>query len=142
MADIRHKLEIEADQAIVYENLTSQIGLSGWWTPETQAKPEVNSVLRFGFGSRYFKEMKAVELIPEKKVVWKCITGTEEWIGTIVQFDLQKDDKKTQMYFSHNGWEQQTPMFSQCSYDWAMFLRSLKKLSETGKGLPFPNQHQ
>ncbi|MFZ1805829.1 MAG: SRPBCC domain-containing protein [Cyclobacteriaceae bacterium] len=142
MVNIRHKLEVNASLATVFEKLTSQNGLAGWWTPDTNAKAEVNSILRFGFGSSYFKEMKVIALEPEKKVEWKCITGTEEWIGTTIAFRLQKEDNRTMIYFSHNNWESYTPMFSQCSYDWAMFLRSLKHLCEKGKGFPFPDQHQ
>lgn len=142
MENIRHKLEINAPVSKVYQQLVTQEGLSGWWTPDTSAKPEVNSVLRFGFGPTYFKEMKVVELIPEEKVVWKCVTGTEEWVGTTIQFDLAQFEGKTILFFSHNDWEAQTTMFSQCSYDWAMFLRSLKALTEMNKGYPFPNQHQ
>ncbi len=142
MPDIKHKLVIEASPAAVYENITTQKGLAGWWTPDTQAKVEVNSVLRFGFGPSYFKEMKVVMLVPNKKVEWKCIAATEEWIGTTIEFDLKPEAGKTVVYFSHNNWESQTPMLSQCSYDWAMFLRSLKLLCEKGRGLPFPDQHQ
>ncbi len=142
MADIRHRLEINSDPSEVYKNLVSQEGLSAWWTPDTNAKPEVGSVLRFGFGPSYFKEMKVSLLEPEKKVVWKCITATEEWIGTEIIFELQTGGDKTILSFSHNNWDAQSSMFSQCSYDWAMFLRSLKELSESGKGSPFPNQHQ
>lgn len=142
MADIKHKLEIAASPEKVFENLTTQEGLSGWWTPDTHAKPAVNSVLRFGFGPFYFKEMKVVSLVPPERVEWKCIAATEEWIGTNIQFVLEKTVDNTTLYFSHNNWEAATPLFSQCSYDWAMFLRSLKLLTEKGKGNPFPHQHQ
>jgi len=141
MVNIRHKLEIRASTETVFSNLTTQNGLAGWWTPDTEAKAEVNSILRFGFGPTYFKEMKVLALDTGKKIVWRCTAATEEWIGTTISFNIEKSDK-TIVHFSHDNWESQTPMFSQCSYDWAMFLRSLKQLCETGKGLPFPNQHQ
>lgn len=142
MVNIKHKLEIEASPETIYGNLTTQNGLAGWWTPDTNAKPEVNSILRFGFGPSYFKEMKVIALDSERKVEWKCITGTEEWIGTTITFILEKADTKTILHFSHDNWDSPTAMFSQCSYDWAMFLRSLKHLCEKRKGLPFPDQHQ
>jgi len=142
MADIKHKLVIGSSLTTVYKNITTQNGLAGWWTPDTSAKEEVGAVLRFGFGPTYFKEMKVISLTPDTKVEWKCITGTEEWLGTNIQFMLEEEAGKAVVYFSHNDWESQTPMFSQCSYDWAMFLRSLKQLCEKGKGSPYPNQHQ
>ncbi|MEQ8362486.1 MAG: SRPBCC domain-containing protein [Cyclobacteriaceae bacterium] len=142
MANIRHQLQVQAPAEAVFVNLTTQNGLAGWWTPDVNAKAEVGSILRFGFGPSYFKEMKVMKLGPEKKVEWKCIVGAEEWIGTTIQFTLEKADAKTIVHFSHDNWESLTPMFSQCSYDWAMFLRSLKHLCEKGKGFPFPDQHQ
>lgn len=142
MVNIKHQLEIMAPAETVFVNLTTQNGLASWWTPDTNAKAEVSSILRFGFGPSYFKEMKVIVLELDKKVEWKCIAGTEEWIGTTIEFIIQKEDKRTKVYFSHNNWESHTPMFSQCSYDWAMFLRSLKHLCEKEKGFPFPDQHQ
>ncbi len=142
MADIRHKVAIQAKPNIVYKAIASEVGLRGWWTPDATAKKEVGSTLRFGFGPTYFKEMKVLSLMPNEKVEWKCISGTDEWIGTIIRFDISKEEDRSVLYFAHKNWDQQTEMFSQCSYDWAMFLRSLKQYCERGKGLPFPNQHQ
>jgi uncharacterized protein YndB with AHSA1/START domain len=142
MKSILHRLIIETPVAKVYEALTTQEGLSGWWTPETTAKPEVGSIAKFAFGPNYFKEMEVVELQPKSTVRWRCISGYEEWVGTTITFELQPHDKGTLLSFHHDGWKEYTPGFAACSYDWAIFLRSLKFLCETGKGLPYPNHYK
>lgn len=52
---IYQRLLIKVPVEKVYEALTTQEGLTGWWTPDTIAKPEKGSILRFGFGPDYFK---------------------------------------------------------------------------------------
>jgi len=164
MKSIRHELLIGASAEKIYSAITSQEGLSAWWTPDTKAKSERNSVARFGFGPEYFKEMKITELKPSHQVKWICIAGAGEWIGTTISFELQPGDKEpllnshpelkdqiqqqrnghkgTLLIFHHDDWKEYTPMFAECNYTWAQFLKSLKLLCETGKGQPWPNQHQ
>ncbi len=163
MPNIHQEVLIGASPEKVFSALTTQEGLSAWWTPDAKAKPERGSVARFPFGSEYFKEMKIAELEPSKQVKWTCIKGADEWIGTALSFELQPGDgqalansrpeardqieqqrnggKETLLIFHHDGWEQYSPMFAECSYTWGQFLRSLKLLCETGKGRPWPHQH-
>jgi uncharacterized protein YndB with AHSA1/START domain len=163
MPNIRHEVLIAAGAEEVYNAVTSQKGLSAWWTPDVKANPDLNSIARFGFGTVYFKEMRITGLQPFKKVEWLCITGADEWVGTAISFELQSGDKDvllkdrpeltgqieqqekregTLVIFHHDNWKEYTPMFSECNYTWAIFLRSLKLLCETGKGRPWPDQHR
>ncbi len=162
MPDIRHNLLIGASAEKVYTAITSEEELSAWWTPDTTAKPAVNSVAHFPFGNNYYKEMKITELIPSVLIKWHCIKGDGEWVGTNISFAFVSVNKKnlsdtnpeisgqleqqiyeegTLLIFHHDDWKDYTPMFAECSYTWAQFLRSLKLLCETGKGRPWPNQH-
>lgn len=141
MKSICHRLLIESSAEKIYNAITTIEGLSGWWSPETEAKPEIESVARFAFGD-YFKEMKITDLDPFKKVKWLCLKAYDEWLGTTITFELKPHDKGTVLFFHHDGWKKYTQEFASCSYDWAVFLRSLKFLCETGKGLPFPHQYQ
>lgn len=159
MPDIHHELLIGAPVEIIYNAITSPEGLSAWWTPETKAKPEPDSVAHFPFGPEYFKEMKITELKPNEQVKWLCIKGTEEWVGTTLSFKLEPGDldahpeiqgqleqqgnneDPTLLIFHHNDWKEYTPMYAECNYTWGQFLRSLKLFCETGKGRPWPYQH-
>ncbi|WP_316809910.1 SRPBCC domain-containing protein [Pedobacter heparinus] len=135
---ICHRLLIEAPAEKVYAALTTQGGLAGWWTPETTAKAETGSVSRFAFGPTYFKEMKIEELKPYSRVKWLCLHAYEEWIGTTLTFELEPHARGSILLFHHDGWAAYTPEFASCSYDWALFFRSLKSYCETGKGFPYP----
>lgn len=162
MPNIRHNLLIAASAEKIYNAITSEEGLSAWWTPKTTAKAEVNSIARFPFGNGYYKEMKILELTPSELVKWNCIKGDTEWVGTNISFTLIASTKKnllntnpeilgqieqqsreegTMLIFHHDDWQDYTPMFAECNYTWGQFLRSLKLLCETGKGKPWPNQH-
>jgi uncharacterized protein YndB with AHSA1/START domain len=163
MPNIRHELLIGSPAEKIYSAITSQEGLSAWWTPGAKAKTERNSVARFAFGPDYFKEMKITELKPPKQVKWICITGVDEWVGTSISFKLQPGDKETLLkahpeledqiqqersvdkgtllIFHHDDWKEYTPMFAECNYTWGQFLRSLKLLCETDKGRPWPHQY-
>lgn len=162
MPNIRHTLFIASDAATVYRAVTSQEGLAAWWTPETVATAEQGSIARFNFGPVYYKEMKIMSLEPTL-VTWLCIAGTEEWLGTTLSFHFLEDDKETfykthpetngqleqhvqekgtLLVFQHDNWKDYTAMFAECNYTWGRFLWSLKCYCETGKGLPWPSQHQ
>jgi uncharacterized protein YndB with AHSA1/START domain len=141
MKSIYHQLRIAAPAETVYNAITTQEGLAGWWTPETKAKPGIGSIARFVFGPNYFKEMKVTQLQPPTRVEWVCLKGHEEWIGTTITFEIEKDDKGTVLFFHHDGWKEYTRVFAGCTYDWGIFLRSLRLLCETGKGTPYPNHH-
>jgi uncharacterized protein YndB with AHSA1/START domain len=142
MESIIHRLYIDAPVEIVFENLTTQRGLAGWWTPEAKAQPESGSILRFAFGAGYFKEMKVEELKRPRKIKWVCVKGYKDWIGTTITFELEKQEQGTSLYFHHDGWKKAARELGECSYDWAMFMRSLRFLCETGKGFPYPIQYK
>ncbi|MCH5598881.1 SRPBCC family protein [Niabella ginsengisoli] len=116
--------------------------MAGWWTPDTKAKPEVDSIARFGFEADYFKEMKITALKPYSRVEWICMKGYPDWINTTLTFELEPHQKGCVLLFHHDGWANYTPEFASCSYDWAMFFRSLKFLCETGKGHPYPDYNK
>lgn len=161
MPHIHHELLIASPAEKIFEAITTEEGLSGWWTPGT--KRISDEVIRFHFGDTYFKEMKIIMLEPSKLLKWICLKGADEWIDTIISFELITGDKKSLLslhpelqdqinqqidldkasvlIFQHNNWKDYTPMFSECNYTWGRFLRSLKLFCESGKGTAWPAQH-
>jgi uncharacterized protein YndB with AHSA1/START domain len=164
MPDIQHSILIAAPAEKIYHAITSQEGLSAWWTPGATAKAEINSLARFPFGDGYFKEMEILELKPDLLVKWNCLKGDKEWVDTTLSFNLEQGNDKTLLnshpeirgqieqldksakitllIFHHENWKDYTPMFAECNYTWGRFLWSLKIFCETGKGLPWPEQHR
>ena len=137
MAEIHHMLLIDVPVERVYQAITDQDGLAAWWTTQVVAKPVVGSVAEFAFGDRYHTAMRVTGLEPSRKVQWECIDGDEEWVGTKIVFDLEKQGEQTLLRFHHTDWRQMTDFYASCNYNWGFYMRSLKTYCETGKGEPF-----
>ena len=137
--DILHKVGIKSSSpADVYKALTTIEGLSGWWTSNTQGESKVGGVIQFRFGAGGF-DMKVLELRLAKHVLWQVVDGPEEWIGTIVSWELKQEGDWIIVLFKHQGWKEPVEFMHHCSTKWGVFLLSLKSLLETGKGVPAPN---
>lgn len=136
---IYHRLRIDVPVETVFNAITTQEGLAGWWTPDTIARPEEGTVLKFNFGKDYYKEIRVETLHHYDKVSWLVLQAHQEWIGTAIRFELEAHVKGSVLSFHHDNWKAYTHEFAGCSYAWALFLRSLKLYCETGKGLPFPD---
>jgi hypothetical protein len=80
-----------------------------------------------------------VEARPGELVMWKCVKGPEEWVGTEITFKLLHRQGQTFVVFSHANWREPVEFMHHCSTKWATFLLSLKALLETGKGRPAPD---
>lgn len=140
MPVISHLLHINAAPTQVYEKLSTIKGLCEWWTPDTSGSTEVGRELKFEFGPDYYKILIVEKSERGKLVSWRCTHAVEEWIGTVINLNLEANESGTLLRFEHMGWKETSDMLRQCSYDWALFLRSLKKLCDTGKGQPYPHQ--
>lgn len=163
MVNIHHRLLIGATAETVFRAISTSEGLSAWWTPNSTAIAAVGEIASMPFGNGYVKKMEIQTLVPYSFLKWQCIEGDVEWIGTTITFSLIQrgeeelldaypevagqaeqslSDSKTLLIFEHNGWKDYSRSFGECSYTWAQFLRSLRRLCEIGKGLPWPMQHR
>jgi len=139
MPDILHRVGIKASPAETYRALTTREGLAGWWTSDTAGNCDAGGVIQFRFGARGGFDMKVLELEPARRVLWQVVSGPQEWIGTKVSFELKQEDRFTILLFKHQGWKEPVEFMHHCSTKWALFLMSMKSLSETGTGAPYPN---
>ena len=139
MSDINHQIGIKASPQEVYELLTTDQGLSQWWTRDTTGAGGVGSIIKFRFGDDG-PDFEVKELIANELVVWMH-SGTmpAAWMGTEVSFQLRVQDGQTFVRFSHANWKEPSNFMAHCSMKWAVFLLSLKDVAEIGKGRPFPN---
>lgn len=135
MPDILHRVGIRSAPDKVYQALTSEAGLAGWWTTNTKS---LGPMLQFRFGDAGFNEMEVVELSAGKLVRWRCTDGAPEWIGTGITFDLRPENDRTIVFFAQRGWKKEVDFMHFCSTKWATYLLSLKLLCETGRGTPYP----
>jgi uncharacterized protein YndB with AHSA1/START domain len=141
--DILHRVGIKASRDKVYEALATPEGVAGWWTTETTGDDKVGGMIRFRFTDNGRElgvfDMKIVELQPSSRVVWRVVKGPDEWVGTHIRFELKQEGDFAIVLFRHEGWREPAEFMYHCSTKWAIFLMSLKSLSETGKGQPTPH---
>ena len=141
MTDILHRIIIETSPEKVYSALTEQDQLSAWWT-KAKTAPLTGSVASFYFGPNreHQVKMKITDLIPDKRVCWKCIDGP--WVDTeSFQFNIQADDRGSALHFCNLGWSDPNEFYMHCNSKWGFFLTvSLKGLLEKGTGQPHPHE--
>ena len=137
MFSIKHLYHIDASQEEVFKALTSIEGLSSWWTVQTAGNPTLDGMIEFRFGEQYFNYMKVETMVENKAVQWKCIDGAADWINTNISFELDENENKTRLRFTHDNWQDNNDFYAQCSFSWARYLESLRLLPENGKGQPF-----
>jgi len=133
MPDIRLLLFINSTPEKIYNAITTQKGIASWWSEHNNAKPQTGTVYRISFGGDYYKEIKVAELVRSERVVWEILDATPEWLNTEVTFDISVGYESAELRFSHTGWKNQTDMFAQCSYHWAIYLGNLKTYLQANK---------
>jgi hypothetical protein len=144
MADIIHRVGIQATVNKVYKALSTIQGLSYWWTQEVKGEEKVGGKITFTFRSlsgNLLGEMvmEIMQLDAAKEVEWKCIEGPPEWIGTAITFQWSLQDNQVILLFGHRNWKEPVEFMAHCSMKWAVFLLSLRAYIETGLGSPSPH---
>ena len=139
MAEINHRVGITAAASEVYKALTTDEGLSTWWTTDTTGAGDVGSIICFRFNGGG-PDFEVVELQPGTTVRWRHSGEMPvDWMGTEVSFELSNNGTQTFVRFRHSHWKEASDFIAHCSTKWAVFLLSLKEAIETGNGKPFPN---
>ena len=143
MVDIVHRVGIKAPASEVYAALSTIDGLAGWWTTATTGSPEPGGVIAFRLQTETGEEiggfdMDVIELVPDREVRWRVKSGPAEWIGTDIEFALDRQDDYTIVMFGHRRWREEVEFMAHCSTKWATFLLSLRDLAESSRGRPAP----
>ena len=139
MSDIKHLLHIAAPREKVYEALTTIKGLSGWWTTQTTGECKPGGIIQFRFGT-VGNDMKVITLKKNEWVLWECMAGPDDWIGTRLTFQLSDNAGKTLLRFEHAGWKNANDFFAGCTFTWGRYMESLRQLCQTGKGEAFGSE--
>lgn len=134
MFDILHTVQVHASPAEVFSALTGRAAQSRGWTRESGTSPRLDSLAEFRFGEgNVLVKMRVAALEDGARVAWRCVEGPPDWIGTLVTFDLARDEDadETVVRFGHRNWKHATDLMGRCSAKWASFLFNLKSLVET-----------
>ena len=142
MPKIIHQIGVKSNPQKIYELLTTNKGLSKWWTQETSGAGAVGSVIEFRFNDIVLT-FEVTKLIANKQVIWKHQGNMPQaWMGTELTFNLIEEESQTFVRFSHKNWGESSDFMAHCTTKWAVFLLSLKDVAEKGSGNPYPNDIQ
>ncbi|MCP4333344.1 MAG: SRPBCC domain-containing protein [Gammaproteobacteria bacterium] len=141
MAEIRHRVGIRGRAHDIYRLLTTDAGLSQWWTSDTCGAGDVGSIIAFRF-SGGGPDFEVIELVVDRKVVWRH-SGEMPLgcIGSEISFALEETEIQT-LVNGHYNWKQSEGFLAHCSTKWGVFMMSMKSCIETGKGQAYPNDVQ
>ena len=142
MTDINVEIDIEGSAQKVFEAITTQDGLSGWWAQNCDigaAAVGEDYEFRFDDGAAGMVVQTRVEKIdPGKSLQWSVVDNSKHsgWVGTTVDFALSEGGATTNLKFVHAGFPEDMPGFEQTAGGWQHFMQSLKSYVETGSGTP------
>ena len=137
---IKHLFHINATRSDVYKAINSIEGLQTWWTVDTSGSTKLNGIMQFRFGNHGGPDMKVIQLKPDEKVSWECTASSHGWQGHTFTFQLDENEGKTRVRFSHDGWQEQDDYYAICSFSWGRYMESLRQLCQTGKGEAFGSE--
>lgn len=141
MATILLRMPGDADPKVIHEGLAGAEGIRGWWSNHADGPEGVGSTLKVAFPDAPITfDFEVKEETPGEAVVWSCLAGPPEWVGTDISFSIRTDEEgATSVLFSHDGWATTEESFPFIAYSWAQILPRLKNLAETGTREPFFN---
>lgn len=149
---IEQSIDIESSIDAVYEALTTEGGITGWWTKQCRMQPVEGGRIELAFGDDTMA-MEILDLSPGSHVRWRCIeqnstcnptlTKKDEWVGTALVFRLTElEAGKVRLHFVNDGLTRDFECYEYCVEGWTHFLGSLRDYCQTGSGSPFEASQQ
>lgn len=137
MKKIIHFVRVHAAPEKVYRALTTQDGLSGWWSTAVNVD-QADGVVHFRFAGDFNPDMKITNADANRLVEWSCVGGHDNWKDNSFSFELRDVSGETGLMFVQvYAQELSDEVYGTYNYNWGYYLQSLKLLCETGKGTPF-----
>ncbi|MDN5202088.1 SRPBCC domain-containing protein [Fulvivirgaceae bacterium BMA10] len=142
--DIAHNFKIKTSTDKVYEALTTQKGIMGWWSKDCDITQKVGeeSHMRFNKDGKIVEMQFRVDTLqPGEKVSWSCVGNPNPtWIGTELRFDMEQQGDEVNFSFTHGNFDDKwagQPPFEMTKEGWDHFMNSLKNYCEKGEGQPW-----
>lgn len=138
MKKILHYLHVGAAADSVYDALTTNAGLAGWWSTRVTVEPGVGGVIRFTFLEGFNPDMEVTRLEEGRRVEWRCVAGHDNWRDNTFSFEIREAGDACELMFTQvYARELSDEVYGNYNFNWGYYLGSLKKLCETGQGTPY-----
>ena len=89
---------------------------------------------------RFVAKVVVEELSPVTRVRWKVSNAA--WPGSDIEFHLKAERNDATLVFAHHGFPRADEGYASATTRWGLYLLSLKRYLETGKGMPNPDDSE
>ena len=140
MVGMHHLIQADGvDAATAYAALTTQDGITGWWTSRATVSGDgVDDALSMSFPDAPVTwDMRVAVATPPVRVEWDCVGGPPGWPDTACVWAIEPVDGGVVVRFDHTGFGQVDDIFRIVTVGWAQMLLSLKQYLQSGVRKPF-----
>jgi uncharacterized protein YndB with AHSA1/START domain len=133
---------IDKAPATVFNSINE---VNKWWCTELKgSSTKVGNEFEVKFGEVHYSRHRVVDSFPFKRIVWLVTdsklsfsSDPQEWTGTKNIFEIEPEEGRTRLTFTHEGLEPDLECFSNCVKGWKYYLEgSLIPFISEGKGMP------
>ena len=137
MIPIKLLMHINSPKEKVFKSLTNSNELSKWYTTVVKGEFKLNEIITFEFVNFAEFKFKVIALTQNESVHLKVIESKFDNLGHIMKYDLDENNGKTRVRFTHDGFEEMDDFYANMNYSSAKYLESLRQYCQTGKGEAF-----
>jgi hypothetical protein len=118
--------------------LNSPEGIAGWWSDKVDgAAGKVGDTFQVSFPTTPVVFELEVTAASEDVVEWHLPSNPPWWAGTTIRFELaETDDAKTDLLFTHSGFDAADPIIAAITPAWVRFLDNLMAVAVSGRAAP------
>lgn len=132
---ILHNISIDAPLEKVFHAVSTEVGFKGWWAQDTKVQGD-HFIFSFS-NKQYVAKFNLVKKQENKLIKMDAFEAmTEQWADSYLLFELEENEGKTQLSFTHGNWKVQDQEFAMCNTNWGKLMFHLKEFSETGNPNP------
>ena len=138
MIPIKLLMHINSPKEKVFKALSNSNELSKWYTTVVKGEFKLNEIISFEFVNFAEFKFKVIALTQNESVHLKVVESTfDNLLGHIMKYDLDENNGKTRVRFTHDGFEEMDDFYANMNYSSAKYLESLRQYCQTGKGEAF-----
>ena len=136
MIPIKHLFHINSPVEEVFNAINDIDSLRAWYTTKVEGGKHLSDRITFTYGQMKM-DVQITDLLTNQRIQWTCIEKDSPFEHHVFTFDLDSNEEKTRVRFSHKGFIAQDDTYANLNYSWGKYLESLRQFCQTGKGEAF-----
>ena len=98
---------------------------------------KLNEMITFEFVKFAAFTFEVIALTQNESIHLKVVESKFDNLGHIMKYDLDENDGKTRVRYTHEGFVEMDDFYANMNYSSAKYLESLRQYCQTGKGEAF-----